>query len=476
MLFRSVIATNNANSATDLANTATNNANTATSGANSAKDRANTAADRAITATTNANTATIGANTAAEAANSIVGSVNSSLAEINVKVTKNTGDIDETQKDLDAYKISNTTSWSAQEKVNSSISALVNTNTSDIATKHSAAIQHTDDAIESLVGIATEDLDSIWELAHVVSGNQDVIKVLNSAITNKSDKTHTHQYLPLSGGAISGSLTMDNASLIIKDDTYNPTGGTHERRILNLVRKDGSRYGSLSSLGSKTDLQFLYLGTGSHNTNDNLKIYADGTTASNGHIKYGSSDNYFLLGGGGHVARSAYLPTSGGTLTGTLTVPSIYTSNWFRSTGTTGWFNESYGGGIYMYDTTWVRVYNGKAFLVSNTIQATGFVRGSDIRLKENIISISDETLSKVEKLRPVEYNLKSTGEKSIGFIAQEVELLYPSTVNTDDDGMKSLDYDQLQNIQIAYLMKTVAEMQVVIKQQGALIELLNNK
>ena len=41
---------------------------------------------------------------------------------------------------------------------------------------------------------------------------------------------------------------------------------------------------------------------------------------------------------------------------------SITASDWFRSYGVTGWYNESYGGGIYMSDTTWVRTWQQKAF------------------------------------------------------------------------------------------------------------------
>lgn len=51
---------------------------------------------------------------------------------------------------------------------------------------------------------------------------------------------------------------------------------------------------------------------------------------------------------------------------------SIKASNWFRSRGSTGWYNEDYGGGIYMEDNTWVRVYNGKSFYCSNAIKAGG--------------------------------------------------------------------------------------------------------
>lgn len=47
------------------------------------------------------------------------------------------------------------------------------------------------------------------------------------------------------------------------------------------------------------------------------------------------------------------------------TFSTAYTSNWFRSTGSTGWYSQTYGGGIYMTDTTYVRVYNGKRFYAS---------------------------------------------------------------------------------------------------------------
>lgn len=47
-----------------------------------------------------------------------------------------------------------------------------------------------------------------------------------------------------------------------------------------------------------------------------------------------------------------------------------YTSNWFRSTGNTGWRSESYGGGWYMTDSTWIRTYGSKS-----VYQNTGQIR-----------------------------------------------------------------------------------------------------
>ena len=46
---------------------------------------------------------------------------------------------------------------------------------------------------------------------------------------------------------------------------------------------------------------------------------------------------------------------------------SIQCSDWFRSTGKSGWYHQDYGGGIYMQDSTYVRVFGGKRFYVGNT-------------------------------------------------------------------------------------------------------------
>ena len=41
-------------------------------------------------------------------------------------------------------------------------------------------------------------------------------------------------------------------------------------------------------------------------------------------------------------------------------------SGWLRTVGATGWYNETYAGGMYMADGTWIRTYNGRKFYVDN--------------------------------------------------------------------------------------------------------------
>lgn len=46
------------------------------------------------------------------------------------------------------------------------------------------------------------------------------------------------------------------------------------------------------------------------------------------------------------------------------TFNTAYVSNWWRSTGNTGWWNETYSGGITMEDKTYVKVAGNKSFLI----------------------------------------------------------------------------------------------------------------
>lgn len=71
---------------------------------------------------------------------------------------------------------------------------------------------------------------------------------------------------------------------------------------------------------------------------------------------------------------------------------SIQCSDWFRSTGNSGWYHQNYGGGIYMQDSSWVRVFGKKRFYVENGDNtdfsaATAISTGGGIYARKNITS-----------------------------------------------------------------------------------------
>jgi len=91
----------------------------------------------------------------------------------------------------------------------------------------------------------------------------------------------------------------------------------------------------------------------------------------------------------------------------------------------------------------------------SGTVTAVNFNATSDERLKENVETIADAG-SKVAALRGVNFDWKATGEKTMGVIAQEVEAVIPEVVATDDEGMKSVDYQAM----VGLLIEAVKELQ----------------
>ena len=80
-----------------------------------------------------------------------------------------------------------------------------------------------------------------------------------------------------------------------------------------------------------------------------------------------TNDNGFWTG----TRYWANIAVSTASSTGTKpTFNTCYTSNWFRSIGSTGWYSESYGGGWYMTDSTWIRTYGSRS-----VYQNTGQIR-----------------------------------------------------------------------------------------------------
>lgn len=49
------------------------------------------------------------------------------------------------------------------------------------------------------------------------------------------------------------------------------------------------------------------------------------------------------------------------------TTADIYSAGWLRTVGQTGWYSESYGGGWYMTDSTWIRAFGNKQIYTAST-------------------------------------------------------------------------------------------------------------
>ena len=98
-------------------------------------------------------------------------------------------------------------------------------------------------------------------------------------------------------------------------------------------------------------------------------------TVTSATVESGYTAYEFTTTGG--MKTSGFLSVGGSTSSSyALATPSFICDSWIRTKGATGWCNETYSGGIYMTDTTYVRVYNDKQFYVSNSGQHAIYTAG----------------------------------------------------------------------------------------------------
>lgn len=86
----------------------------------------------------------------------------------------------------------------------------------------------------------------------------------------------------------------------------------------------------------------------------------------------------------------------------------------------------------------------------------------SDISLKKNVLTL-ESSLKKVLALNPVTFNWRSEEDDAathLGFIAQEVEELFPALVSTNEGGLKSLAYGNFTPILAKAVQELFAEVE----------------
>jgi len=95
---------------------------------------------------------------------------------------------------------------------------------------------------------------------------------------------------------------------------------------------------------------------------------------------------------------------------------------------------------------------------VSGVIKTLGINNVSDYRIKDHITSLSaTPNLPALDRLRPVMYYNRLLNKNEYGFIAHEVQEVFPNLVvgNKDDDQYQSIHYTPM----FALLVNEVKEM-----------------
>ena len=308
-------------------------------------------------------------------------------------------------------------------------------------------------------------------------------------------------FYDLAGGTIAagsslysyGYICTGNASGACTGASGVVIGGANASAAVNITNSGTTFFnGGNVGIGTASPAQKLEV-TG--------QVNANSTSGSGGYI---SAGNYGGTGSAAYFPQGLWSNGSSAWIYGT-----IYTNGaiadtsagvirdagggWVRTYGGTGWYNGTYGGGMYMQDTTWVRTYGGKYLYVSAGLDTGGpsgigcggglgggftfrvcgsayttgdqyaanFYHASDRRLKKDIMAA--QGLELVTQMQGVTYNWKKGNAPSAGVIAQDIEKIMPSAVSTKPDGFKAVNYDAL----LAPIIESIKELKAMFDKLG---------
>ena len=124
-----------------------------------------------------------------------------------------------------------------------------------------------------------------------------------------------------------------------------------------------------------------------------------------------------------------------------------------------------------MYVARFLNNGAGEIGSIKTSNSVTAFNTSSDYRLKENVRPLEDG-LSRVSQINPVKFDWISDGTSTEGFIAHELQEVFPDAVNGEKDGehMQGVDYGKITPL----LVKAIQEQQEQIEQLKTEIEKLH--
>lgn len=162
----------------------------------------------------------------------------------------------------------------------------------------------------------------------------------------------------------------------------------------------------------------------------------------------------------GSAAVSVAIPSKVSDLTNDSGYITSYTDT-KNTAGSTNSSSKLYLIGATSQASSPVTYSNSGVYTQSGAVYASaGFYDTSDMRVKDNIESID---VSKADKIRLVEFDRTDREHHGYGVIAQELETVYPSMVNTDENGFKTVNYSEIYAVKIKYLEDKIAALEAVV-------------
>ena len=225
---------------------------------------------------------------------------------------------------------------------------------------------------------------------------------------------------------------------------------------------------ALAGLTSVTSSVFNGAGTGLTGTASGLGANVAGGTANQIPVQTGTSATSFITA---PSTAATYLQWTGTAFTWTgvasgISLSAATTGTYypvFSSTGTDASISS-------LNSSTTKFTFDA----ATGTVGAVSFNATSTKRVKSAITSLSSKYLDRFKNLAPREYDRKDYSAHEFGFIAEEMELVYPELVSKDSQGLPSgIDYAKLSAILTAKAHEHQSMIETLQQQVAMLTQLV---
>jgi len=297
-------------------------------------------------------------------------------------------------------------------------------------------------------------------ISSISGGSANAVVTLNSSGAFTSNATAFSLTSTGVGIGTSTPLAVGGATLQVQNST-----------VAAIIWSDGTRTGELLAsssanitVGSRSAHSLLLA------TNDTPRMTIDTSgniAASNAILTIGdnsrtvssSTTTGAIVCGGGLGVWSTINAGGSGNFSDTVSVFSQNPSTTqqgilFRNTFNTGASIFSTGAATTNAFITW-RNGNGDVGSIVGNGSGINYNTTSDYRLKENVAPMTGALVT-VAKLKPVTYNWKADGADGQGFIAHELEEIFPDAVSGKKDGVDAEGNPEYQGIDTSYLVATL--------------------
>jgi hypothetical protein len=233
----------------------------------------------------------------------------------------------------------------------------------------------------------------------------------------------------------------------ITNGTHRIFAGTADNLYIAAATSRGIEFWTDGSSGTK-----MYITSGgkvniNNTSNTNYQLYVDGGSSPAFAAYSTSPNNQFKLAGtapGLTINNTITSPTIGGALGACTSANDFITGT---AAGDMILINQFTGNKLYITN------YSGGVYLTQG---ATSWTANSDIRIK-NINSHITNAVEKLSTLQTINFCYKDdiSKKENLGLIAQEVEMVFPELIETNNDGILGVRYTEL----IPVLIEAIKEL-----------------